>query len=251
MVHSYILAAVIGLCAGSFFNVVLARLDRKAGMLTGRSECPDCHTVLKWYDLVPVASYLALAGRCRYCRKKISPVYPIVEVTTALVLVTFVWRFGPAMPRAWLFNLVLLGGFTLLAFFDYLYLILPDKIVGLMGVATAIYLVFFQPNRLLSSAVAGFVLAGFFGILYMVSRGRWMGLGDVKLAFVIGLAFGYPFGVLAVMAAIWLAALLGMALLAARRATMKTALPFGSFLSLASAIYIIFQNDLSRFSRFF
>src|SRR3989344_7119021 len=85
----YVLIFIIGLCVGSFLNVVIFRLDRKAGILTGRSECQNCSYQLQWYDLFPVFSYLCLGGKCRHCKKPISPIYPIVELTTAVVFTVY------------------------------------------------------------------------------------------------------------------------------------------------------------------
>lgn len=102
--------------------------------------------------------------------------------------------------------------------------------------------------RLLISA---FGLTSFFAILYIVSKGRWIGLGDIKLIFILGFLLGYPMGYLVLVTAVWLAAIFSIALLLAKKATAKTEIPFGSFLSIATIIFIIFNNELQEISKYF
>lgn len=246
MVLLYLLLFLIGLCIGSFINVLLMRLDRKGGILFGRSECLKCHTQLSWLDLIPIVSYLILMGKCRYCKSKISPIYPTVELITALVVTSYFWVNGFVWNLIIAYHLALLTLLVSLIFFDFLYLILPDKIVfSLIGLAL-FYGIFFNRLELAPLLVTGFILAFGFGIIYLVSQGRLMGFGDVKLAFAVGLILGYPLGLFTVVMAIWSAALLGLGLILLQKATLKTALPFGSFLSVATIIFIIFGNSIEE-----
>ncbi|MEK7604123.1 MAG: prepilin peptidase [Patescibacteria group bacterium] len=139
----------------------------------------------------------------------------------------------------------------LIIFIDIRYLIISDKILVLLAV-TAIGLKLLAYNtdfyRLLISA---FGLTSFFAILYIVSKGRWIGLGDIKLIFIIGFLLGYPMGYLALVTAVWLAAMFSIALLLANKASAKTEIPFGSFLSMATIIFIIFNNELQQISKYF
>jgi len=211
----------------------------------GRSECPNCSHQLQWYDLAPLISYLYLKGVCRYCKKEITIIYPIVELTVGLAFFSYFWANGFAIDAGHIFYLATIALLLLLIFFDALYLILPDKlifsIIGLSAV-NAIARKLELPNLFLS----GFLLGLGFGIIYLVSRGEWMGFGDVKLAFAIGFLLGYPLGLLAIIIAVWTAALWGIVLLLFKKATRKTALPFGSFLSLATIIFIIFKNAIEE-----
>ncbi|MDP3696575.1 MAG: prepilin peptidase [Candidatus Taylorbacteria bacterium] len=242
----YILIFLVGLCVGSFLNVLLFRLDRKDGILMGRSECRNCLHQLHWYDLIPLVSYLYLGGNCRYCKAKISIIYPLVELTAGLAVFSYFWVNNPMFGISGTFPIVFIVLFLLLIFFDALYLILPDKIVfTAIGVALVYDIIFRKPD-LPNLLLSGFLFSLAFAIIYLVSRGEWMGFGDVKLVFAIGLVLGYPLGLFSVMTAIWIAALWGVVLLLLKKATRKTALPFGSFLSASAIIFIIFQNVITE-----
>jgi len=242
----YSLIFVLGLCFGSFLNVLLYRLDRKEGIMTGRSECTKCLKRLEWYDLIPLVSYLILKGKCRYCRSAISFIYPTTELITALVTTLYFWSNGFFFVPSAIFFVFVLVLMVALMFFDALYLILPDKIVFTLGGTALFYNIFFREPELINLLVSGFLFGLAFAILYVVSRGRWMGFGDVKLAFVIGLILGYPFGFFAIIVAIWTAAFTGVIMMALKRANLKTALPFGSFMAGSTIIFIIFKNVIEE-----
>ena len=133
-----------------------------------------------------------------------------------------------------------------LIFFDALYLILPDKIVLALGGVAVIYGAVLRNSDFINLLVSGFSFGLAFAILYVVSRGRWMGFGDVKLAFVIGSILGYPLGFFAIIVAIWVAALAGVVLMALKKANLKTALPFGSFMAGSTIIFVIFKNVIEE-----
>lgn len=232
---------------GSFLNVIIFRLDKKAGIFRGRSECRGCKNVLKWYDLIPIVSFLILQGRCRYCKKNISRIYPSVEIITAISFWAYFYFRG--FTAGSIYDLILISAFVALLFFDLLYFLIPDKIIFPLIVLALIYN-FTTPdfeNRLATALV----LSAIFAIMHIASRGRWMGLGDAKLVFLIGMVFGYPLGALAVLLSVWTAALIGAGLVATKKATLKTALPLGTFLAFSSIIFIIFQNELQKISRIF
>lgn len=238
---TYILIFFIGLCVGSFINVLVMRLDRKDGLWTGRSECPSCHHKLSWLDLMPVISYLFLKGKCRYCRSKISAIYPIVEIATSSVFVVYFWVNGFFFDLGVIYELTIMFLLISLVFFDFEYLILPDKII-FSGIGLSILRLMFLGGGFLNYIITGFVMAGFFGIIYLVSHGEWMGFGDVKLALLIGLIFGYPVAIFSMIGAVWMGAILGLMLMFLGRAGLKTALPFGSFISGVAIITIIFSD---------
>lgn len=236
----------IGLCIGSFINVILFRLDRKGGIMAGRSECPKCLKQLKWYDLIPLLSYFKLRGKCRYCKKEISYIYPLTEAVTASMVTLYFLANGFDFSFASWFYLSVIIMFIVLAFFDALYLILPDKIVFTAIGTALLYDVIFRRPELHNLLLSGFLFSLAFAIIYLVSRGKWMGFGDVKLVLAIGLVLGYPLGLAAMVVAVWTAALLGIILLLLKKATRKTALPFGSFLSASTIIFIIFKNVITE-----
>lgn len=248
--YFYVFLFLIGLAIGSFFNVIVFRFNTNKNATKGRSRCVKCDSIIRWFDLIPVLSYFLLKGRCRRCKDKISPMYPIVEIATATSLSLFFVK-NPILSYLTLLDVFIIFLFLLVAFFDIRFFIIPDKILVLLVSATA-GLKFLGDNtnfyQLLISASA---IASFFGILFLVSRGRWIGLGDIKLIFLIGFLLGYPDGYLAVLSAIWFAAIFSVALLVSRKGDMKTAVPFGSFLSASTIIFIIFNNELQEISKYF
>jgi len=246
----YFFIFLIGLSIGSFFNVIIFRFGTENSAIEGRSKCLNCNSIIKWFDLIPIFSYFVLRGRCRKCKVKISPLYPVVELTTASALLLFFLNTS-SVSYSTAINAFIILILTLIIFIDIRYLIISDKILVLLAVA-AIGLKLLADNAdfywLLISA---FGLTSFFAILYIISKGRWIGLGDIKLIFFIGFLLGYPMGYLAVVTAVWLGAIFSIMLLLANKATAKTEIPFGSFLSTATIIFIIFNNEFQEISKYF
>lgn len=246
----YLLIFLIGLSVGSFFNVVIFRFNTERSVAKGRSKCPNCHSTIRWLDLMPIFSYIILRGRCRKCNVKISPLYPVVELTTASALFLFFFNTS-LISYSTVINAFIILLLVLIIFIDICYLIIPDKILVLLAV-TAVGLKLLADNTdFYHLLISAFGLTSFFAILYIVSRGRWIGLGDIKLIFIIGFLFGYPMGYLALVTAVWLAAIFSIALLLANKASAKTEIPFGSFLSIATIIFITFNNELQEISKYF
>ncbi len=236
---------LIGLSIGSFLNVVIFRLDKKGGVLTGRSECPKCLERLKWYELFPVLSYIFLKGRCRSCKDKISPVYPLTELITAFCLLLFYVVHKPIFGLFDFYYLLIIVSFVALIFFDYLYFLIPDKIILPLIILTILFNYFFRRPEFMTLLLSALTLGGIFAIIYLASNGKWVGLGDAKLLFLIGLVLGYPLSFLSMILSVWIAALVGIGLMMLGRANRKTALPFGSFLAGVSILIIIFQKMLN------
>ncbi len=217
---------LLGLAVGSFLNVVICRLETKEPIITGRSHCPKCGAVLKWFDLIPILSFLLQRGRCRYCNKKISFQYPAVELTTGLLfLIISDW-----------FNIVIACFLIIIFVYDLKHYLIPDKIIF-----PAIFLaLIFNWSNILSAVLA----SGFFLSLVLISQGKWMGLGDVKLAALMGLILGWPNICLALFLAFMSGAIVGVGLIIAGKKTIKSKIPFGPFLSASTVLAIIFGEKL-------
>lgn len=234
------IVAIVGLMLGSFLSVLLFRWPQWRGVAAGRSRCPHCSHALAWYDLIPLVSWLWLRGACRYCSVRFSALYPVLELTMAVVFSVYVYQYG--IVSIWsVFDLAILFALVALFFFDVKYQMLPDAILfPLIGII-AISIFGQLPSALIGALLMASVLAGGLLALHIVSHGRWLGLGDVKFAFMIGLLFGYPIALTVTMVAIWLGALIGVSLIVLKKATMQTAVPFGAFWAAVAIVAILIR----------
>lgn len=264
-----IILLLLGLCFGSFVNALVWRIHtletnkklskkqkRELSVLHGRSMCVHCKHTLAWYDLLPVVSWLSLRGKCRYCHKSISWQYPLVEVLTAglFVLSYVAWPYSldePAGAVLFALWLVFLVGFVALAVYDIRWMILPNRIVYPL-IALAVVQVIIRAALTgdavgtIGGAALGFlVIGGLFYILFQLSDGKWMGGGDVKLAFMIGPLVGS--GVLSIMV-IFFASVLGTLVsapfLAQRTLRASSRIPFGPFLIAATVVVYLYGNRI-------
>ena len=259
--YYYILIFLIGLSVGSFFNVIIFRFDRPAtevasplrrrdSIIWGRSKCRNCDSIIKWFDLIPVLSYFFLKGKCRKCNSKISSLYPATEILTAVVLTLFFLN-ASGTAFSMVINSVLILSLVLILFLDIRYLTIPDKILVVM--AAAVFLLKLPENNLnlYSLVISSLGLVSFFAILFIASKGRWIGLGDLKLIFIMGFLLEFPLNYFAVVLSVWTAAIFSIFLLITGRATAKTEIPFGSFLSATAITFIIFNHEVQEISQYF
>lgn len=248
------LAAVFGLIVGSFLNVVIYRLPLGQA-LTGRSRCPGCGHQLKTPDLVPVVSYLALGGRCRYCGVRLPPRYVWVELLTAGLFALTAWRFGVDAGWLLLLEALLFVAASIAVFFTDLehQLILNAVTYPTLGVVFALGLArdLSTGSGLgsASSVTAAALLGATFTalpvfLLWWFSKGRWMGFGDVKYCVLLGAMLGWKYGLLALFLATLSGGVASVLLLSAKRASMQTRLPFGVFLTLAGVAVLLFGPEL-------
>lgn len=255
---------VLGLCAGSFINALVWRLreqektkklNPRLSILSGRSMCPNCQHALGFWDLIPVVSWLGLKGKCRYCHKPISWQYPLVELVTAGLFVAS-YLYWPMVfdTRGILFFgnwLIMLTGLVALAVYDLKWMLLPDRIIKpLIALATILILtdVFAFEGGLdaIRRAILGLAFCGgIFYLLYQLSGGRWIGGGDVKLGFLLGLIVGGPLeALLIIFIASFLGTILALPIMAMGKQNLKMHLPFGPFLIAATIVVYLFGADL-------
>jgi len=237
---------LFGLIIGSFLNCVIYRLEHKQSFLRGRSFCPHCKHTLSWQDLIPVFSFLFLKGKCRYCKKRISWQYPLVEIATALLfLLIFNFKFL-ILNQFSIFNfetityflyLLIIGSLLIIVFvFDLKHFIIPDKVI-FPAIGLALVYNFYQLltthyplSTVLNNLYAAIGASAFFLFIVLVSRGKWMGIGDIKLAFLMGVLLGFPYILVALFFSFLIGAIIGIGLILAKRKTMKSEVPFGPFL---------------------
>jgi leader peptidase (prepilin peptidase)/N-methyltransferase len=236
------IAAIGGLCLGSFLNVVAYRLPAGLSLVTPGSACPGCGTAIRPYDNIPVVSWLALGGHCRTCDTSISPRYPITEALTGALFAAVVIA-KAASPSIWL-DLIFISALVAITQIDLQHQIIPNRILAPLALAAVVLTAVFQPHLLAERLIAGGAAGGFLLIAVLASPAG-MGMGDVKLAAVMGLVLGR-----AVAPAMFIALILGtaagMAVVAHKgvRDGRKTRVPFGPFLALGSVVSLFAGNAL-------
>lgn len=239
---------VFGLCLGSFINMAVYRVAIKYGLEKEskkvkdkkRSFCDYCGKQLKFYENVPVLSWLVQRGKSRCCHKKLPVLYPIVEILTGVLLVFFNYKYGIISNLLYSFDLInsirlviSLVLITLLVFsmaFDLKYLILPDFSTIILIVMAFLGVVFDEVNIIpyLLSGVGAFI---FLYLLHLITKGKGMGFGDVKFALFMGLFLGWPKIGVAMYSAFILGALVGLlGMVFVKKMNRKSKIPFGPFL---------------------
>jgi leader peptidase (prepilin peptidase)/N-methyltransferase len=265
-----LLIAVIafGFTIGSFLNVVIHRIPRAESIVFPNSRCPECGTAIRPYDNIPVLSYLVLRGRCRNCRTPISARYPAVEALTGLLFALTFAHDG--LTLALPFDLVFVAALVALIFIDAEHMILPD-VITLPGLALALVCRALVPNLYGLDFMTGGLLAGWpawavslFGALLGAAIGGgslwligwlWerlrgveaMGLGDVKMMFMVGALLGWPRTVLTIFLAVIAGSVAGLGVMAYRRErNMQMLLPFGIFLGLGALVSLFCGDEIIR-----
>jgi prepilin signal peptidase PulO-like enzyme (type II secretory pathway) len=267
---------VLGLCFGSFANALVWRVHEQAdqaakkkpdkkylkqlSVAQGRSMCPNCKHELAAKDLVPVLSWLALGGKCRYCSKPISVQYPLVEVALAsLFVVSYLYWpmfFGGAQTVVFILWLALLTGLTALLVYDVRWFLLPNRFIyplGVIAVAQAVVSITAagQPSTALLNTVLGVIAGGsIFYLLFQVSGGKWIGGGDVKLGWLLGLVAASPArSLLLIFVASAGGSLVSVPFLISGRMKRTSLIPFGPFLIIAVIIVQLFGAGIIHWYR--
>jgi leader peptidase (prepilin peptidase)/N-methyltransferase len=271
----YILSLILGLVIGSFLNASLWRYEKRIS-LAGRSMCPKCKTKIAWYDNIPIVSYVILLGKCRHCKRPIPARYPLVEIITAMTfLLVSIYSSPGRLVYEWFNGVcaaspiitsqrisldivslsILLIIFSLLIFiaiYDLRTKEIPNgfslSFALLSFMYTAMYI--FGGSASLKSlylylltAIVAFMF--FYGFVYF-SKETWMGGGDAKLAFGMGLLLGPINTFLAILLASWVGASYGVGLMIFKKAGRKTEVPFGPFLVLGTLVSLLFGSQLIR-----
>jgi leader peptidase (prepilin peptidase)/N-methyltransferase len=225
-----VLAGVLGLAIGSFLNVVIHRLPNKESLSKPRSRCPGCGKQIRARDNIPVVSWLLLRGRCRDCGEPISVRYPLVELLTAALCVGVVLDTG-ADSTVWLglaFVLLLVP----ITFIDLDHQIIPNVLTGLGSIVAIVLVAVFQTDDLVEHLIAGAAAGGFL-LVALLAYPAGMGMGDVKLAGMMGLFLGRAVGP-AMLVALVAGSLIGIVVVA--RHGRKQKVPFGPFLALGGVV---------------
>ena len=231
---------VFGAVVGSFLNVAIYRLPRQQSLVRPRSACPSCGATIRWFDNIPILSWLMLRGRCRRCSGQISIRYPLVEAAAGALAVLALWRWGPGLTGAEV--VVFAWASLVLGLIDLDHQILPDVITYpsiVFGLTASWFGGYTWWLDSLVGALVGAALPTTVILLYRVLRGiEGMGWGDVKYLAAIGSVVGLRGCVGVLVIAATLGAVIGMGLILSGRGSGKTALPFGTFLALAVILWL-------------
>jgi leader peptidase (prepilin peptidase)/N-methyltransferase len=237
--------ALAGLCIGSFLNVCIHRLPAGTSIVFPASRCPACAHALAWSDNIPVASYLALRGRCRYCRAPISARYPIVEAFTCAVFLLHWQVFGPT-PLLFV-RLAFACALIVLFAIDLEHQILPN-VITLPGIVIGLLCgLALPPGPLMSLAgiaLGGGLLWGIAEAWYRLRKVEAMGFGDVKMLAMVGAFLGVKLVLLTFVLSSLIGGLVGVVLVATRRADMATRVPFGTMLAVGALVASLYGERL-------
>jgi leader peptidase (prepilin peptidase)/N-methyltransferase len=263
------LALVLGLVIGSFLNVCIARLPLEKSIVFPGSHCPNCKKAIAFYDNIPVLSYVLLGAKCRSCKKGISARYPLVEAASALISVLLYLKFG--LSLAWGIYLIFCSALVVLALIDMDHRILPDSITlnGIwVGILASVVLAQPSPfvDRVLRwvgwnvtdarvtaviGSLLGIIAGG--GLLWLVGelfyriRGvEGMGFGDVKMMAMVGAFLGAPLTLFTIMVGSLLGSFIGIAWIRIAGKNREFELPFGTFLSIAGIVAVLYGESLIR-----
>jgi prepilin signal peptidase PulO-like enzyme (type II secretory pathway) len=259
---------IFGLAIGSFLNVVALRYDGDhflldSKMIGGRSHCTHCGQTLRWFELVPLFSFIIQGGRCRRCKATLSIRYPIVELLSGIIFVAVPFYMGITGAAPWALYVIIavwiavFEAFLLMALIDIQLGIIPDEVnifLLIAGVFLAIFSFVYlgaanhsflgpyagvfglQENVLWNRSVGALFSAAFFWLLTKYKGGQGMGMGDLKLAIPLGLLFGWPDVLCVFVFAFILGAAFGLISIALKHNNIKGTVPFGPFLAIGSAI---------------
>lgn len=245
-----IILILLGLVVGSFLNVVIYRLPLGKSIIKPRSHCPSCNTLIKFYDNIPVISYLLLGRKCRYCKAKVPLIYPLVESFTAFGFwLSYVYFGHEVLYTA--FSILFICLLFSLALIDLKHMILPLELTIGGAVVFLIYSFFnpvISPLEAFGTAI-GAALA-FTAIYYLYLKLReieGLGQGDIWMMLLLGAFLGMNKLVIAVLLASFSGLIVGMFFIFFKKKDMKLALPFGTFLSLGSYISLFWGKKILDF----
>ena len=243
-----LISIIIGAMVGSFLNVCICRLPKGESIVTPRSHCPQCQTLIRFYDNIPLFSYLFLRGKCRSCGAPISIQYPIVEGVTALGSLVLFLKFGVSWEYLLYFSF--LSALIVITVIDLYHQIIPD-VISLPGIGVGLLASLLLPRLSFLNSLTGVLLGG--GSLFLVAtvyqwffKREGMGGGDVKLLAMIGAFLGWKAVILTILFSSFIGSVTGILFIAIKGKDLKYAIPFGPFLSLGAVLSLFFGEEIIR-----
>lgn len=241
-----LLAFMFGAVVGSFLNVCIYRLPLEQSIVSPGSRCMGCGTAIRWYDNIPILSWLVLRGRCRSCKAPFSIRYPLVELLTGLLAMLLLLKFGPSLSLVVMF--LFCAALVVITFIDFDHQIIPDEI-SLPGIILGFLCSFFLPGHGWLSSLLGIVVGWgslaliFYGYLWLTGR-EGMGGGDAKLLAMMGAFLGLQAVPFIIFASSLVGTVAGLSIMAVQRKDRHLAIPFGPYLALGAVLYIFFGPQL-------
>lgn len=247
MILYLILVFLVGSAVGSFLNVVIDRVVRGESIL-GRSYCDHCKSPLSPFDLVPIVSFIGLGARCRYCKKRISWQYPIVEASCAVLftLAVYMLTLNGLLSFGYLiFWFFLIAILVIVAVIDFRFSLIPTTFVFFASLVSLFFSYFFNSSQVfVENVLAAFSAAMFFLLIVVLTRGRGMGEGDIVLGFLMGMVLGFAGTIVALFLAFMSGAMVAILLLAIGRKKLGQTVPFAPFLVLGFLTSLFWGGQL-------
>lgn len=254
---AFLLLFILGAAFGSFLSVLVYRLHaEEKPLIGGRSHCTDCKTTLKPLDLVPLLSYLTLRGRCRYCSKDISYMYPLIEVINGTLFVLLFLKF-PFLSETLQLSVNALGLYLLHAsyaciliftfFFDLKYRVVADQVL-LPAILIGLIATIASPltPSLVSALIASGIALVFFGLQILISQGKWVGSGDVRVGVFMGVILGWELLLVALFCSYIIGSLFSLVIAARQKKIFGISIPFAPFLVTGTFIAMFLGDDILR-----
>lgn len=242
----YLYIFIIGLAIGSFMNVCIYRIPEEKSIIKPGSMCPYCFSPIKWYDNIPLVSFIILGGRCRICKKAISFRYPLVELISGILALTLFIRYR--LTITYVAYYALCSALVVVSFIDLKYRIIPD-IISLPGIAVGLAISFLLPNHTFLQSILGMVIGG--GSLFLVAfayytitKREGLGGGDVKLLAMIGSFLGWSGVIITIFFGSVIGLVSGIIMMIKEKQDTKYPIPFGPFLSIGAIIYIYWGYEI-------
>ena len=246
LVYFAIVTFILGAVVGSFLNVCICRMPKNESVVFPPSHCPNCDYRIRWYDNIPLISYLLLKGTCRGCHTRISLQYPLVELLNGVLTMLLFLRFGLSLTFAVLF--LFCSALVVITFIDLEHQIIPDEI-SLSGIVVGFIFSFFLPWQSWTNSLLGILLGG--GSLLLVAYGyQWltgkdgMGGGDIKLLAMMGAFLGWKSVLFIVFASSLIGSVVGVTIMLVQKKDSKLAIPFGPYLAFGAVLYIFYGRQL-------
>lgn len=248
--YIYFMVFIFGAVMGSFLNVVAVRLSREESILWPGSHCDNCNHKLRWYENIPIVSYLIQGGKSRCCNTNIPISFLLIEVITGVLYCTSYHSFG--FSYNFIISLIFISSLIAIIVADIEYMIIPDEIIGVTGILIILCELFFFGIEETGNRIIAGILA--FVLMYVIKligdrlfKKESMGGGDIKLMFLFGLVIGFPLSICDIFLATFIAFPVAVFMLLSRKDNM---IPFGPFLAMAAVLINISKVSIESIINF-